>query len=328
LIHCTSTVNITSTKRINEKKGSRRLKKLVENIERLKQQHNAVILAHNYQPGEIQDIADFSGDSLGLSIKAAQTEAEVIVFCGVQFMAETAAILSPEKTVLLPDKSAGCPMADMITAEQLRKLKQEHPDALVVCYVNSTAEVKAESDYCCTSANAVELVSSLPKDRQILFVPDQHLGRFVAERTGRDIVLWPGYCRSHVMITEDDIKNAKAKYPDAIVMTHPECSEPVKELSDELLSTGQMLKFAAESTAKQFIIATETGIIHTLKKQNPEAEFIPASNRAICPNMKKITLEKIIWALEDMQYKISVPDAIREKAKIALDKMVEILPAR
>ena len=304
------------------------MKKLVENIERLKQQHNAVILAHNYQPGEIQDIADFSGDSLGLSIKAAQTEAEVIVFCGVQFMAETAAILSPEKTVLLPDKSAGCPMADMITAEQLRKLKQEHPDALVVCYVNSTAEVKAESDYCCTSANAVELVSSLPKDRQIIFVPDQHLGRFVADRTGRDLILWPGYCITHVMITEDDIKTAKAKYPDAIVMAHPECSEPVKELSDELLSTGQMLKFAADSTAKQFIIATEMGIIHTLKKQNPKAEFIPASNRAICHNMKKITLEKIVWALEDMQYKISVPEAIREKAKIALDKMVEILPAR
>jgi quinolinate synthase len=304
------------------------LKKLIENIERLKRQHNAVILAHNYQPGEIQDIADFSGDSLGLSIKAAQTEAEVIVFCGVQFMAETAAILSPEKTVLLPDKTAGCPMADMITAEQLRNLKQEHPDALVVCYVNSTAEVKAESDYCCTSANAIELVSSLPKDRQILFVPDQHLGRFVADRTGRDIVLWPGYCKSHVMITEDDIKTAKAKYPGAIVMTHPECSEPVKELSDELLSTGQMLKFAAQSSAKQFIIATETGIIHTLKKQNPEAEFVPASNRAVCPNMKKITLEKIIWSLEDMQYKISVPEAIREKAKIALDKMVEILPAK
>jgi len=303
------------------------LKKLIENIERLKQQHNAVILAHNYQPGEIQDIADFSGDSLGLSIQAAQTEADVIVFCGVQFMAETAAILSPKKTVLLPDKSAGCPMADMITAEQLRKLKQEHSDALVVCYVNSTAQVKAESDYCCTSANAVELVSSLPKDRQILFVPDQHLGRFVADRTGRDIVLWPGYCRSHVMITEDDIKTAKAKYPDAIVMTHPECSEPVKELSDELLSTGQMLKFAADSPVKQFIIATETGIIHTLKKQNPEAEFIPASSRAVCPNMKKITLEKIIWALEDMQYKISVPEEIREKAKISLDKMVEILPA-
>jgi quinolinate synthase len=304
------------------------IKKLVEKIKGLKHQRNAVIIAHNYQPGEIQDIADFGGDSLGLSIKAAQTEAEVIVFCGVRFMAETAAILSPEKIVLLPDKSAGCPLADMITAEQLRKLKKEHPDALVVCYVNSTAEVKAESDYCCTSANAVEVVSSISKDKQIIFVPDQHLGRFVADRTGRDLILWPGYCLTHVMITEDDIKTAKAKYPDAIVMAHPECSEPVKELSDELLSTGQMLKFAAKSTAKQFIIATETGIIHTLKKQNPKSEFIPASNRAICHNMKKTTLEKIIWALEDMQYKISVPQEIREKAKQALDRMVEILPAR
>ena len=303
-------------------------KKLVEKIVRLKQQHNAVILAHNYQPDEIQDIADFTGDSLGLSIKAAETDADVIVFCGVQFMAETAAILSPEKTVLLPDKSAGCPMADMITAEQLRRLKQEHPNALVVCYVNSSAEVKAESDYCCTSANAVELVNSLPEDRHIIFVPDQHLGRFVAERTGRDLVLWPGYCITHVMITEDDITTAKAKYPDAIVMAHPECTEPVKELSDELLSTSQMLKFAAKSTAKRFIIATETGIIHALKKQNPQAEFIAASERAICPNMKKITLEKIVWALEDMQYEISVPKAIMERAKKALDEMVGVLPAR
>ena len=302
--------------------------KLVEKIARLKQQHNAVILAHNYQPGEIQDLADFTGDSLGLSIKAAETDANVIVFCGVQFMAETAAILSPEKTVLLPDKSAGCPMADMITAEQLRKLKQEHPKAIVVCYVNSTAEVKAESDYCCTSSNAVEEVNSLPKNRRIIFVPDQHLGRFVAERTGRDLVLWPGYCTTHVMITEDDIKTAKAKYPDAIVIAHPECSEPVKELSDELLSTGQMLKFAEVSDAKRFIIATETGIIHTLKKHNPNAEFIPASDRAVCPNMKKITIEKIVWALEDMKYKISVPEAIRQKAKKALDKMIEILPVK
>ncbi len=302
--------------------------RLLGKIKKLKDEHRAVILAHNYQPGEIQDIADFTGDSLGLSIKAAETDADVIVFCGVQFMAETAAILSPEKMVLLPDKSAGCPMADMITAEQLRRLKQEHPDALVVCYVNSSAEVKAESDYCCTSANAVEVVNSLPEDRPIIFVPDQHLGRFVAERTGRDLVLWPGYCITHVMITEDDINNAKAKYPDAIVMAHPECTEPVKELSDELLSTGQMLKFAKVSDARRFIIATETGIIHTLKKQNPNAQFIAASERAICPNMKKITLEKIVWALEDMQYKISVPKAIREKAKKALDKMVGILPAR
>ncbi len=301
---------------------------LLKKIKRIKDMRRAVILAHNYQPGEIQDLADFTGDSLGLSIKAAETDADVIVFCGVQFMAETAAILSPEKTVLLPDKSAGCPMADMITAEQLRRLKQEHPDALVVCYVNSSAEVKAESDYCCTSANAVEVVNSLPKDRRIIFVPDQHLGRFAAERTGRDLVLWPGYCHVHVVITVDDIKNARAKYSDAIVMTHPECTEPVKELSDEMLSTSQMLKFAAKSTARQFIIATEIGIIHTLKKQNPEAEFVPASERAICPNMKKITLEKIVWALEDMQYKISIPEAIRKKAKKALDKMVEILPVR
>jgi quinolinate synthase len=304
------------------------IKKLTEKINGLKKQHNAVILAHNYQPGEIQDIADFTGDSLGLSIQASNTEADVIVFCGVLFMAETASILSPEKTVLLPDSSAGCPMADMINAEQLRELKQKHPDSLVVCYVNSTAEVKAESDYCCTSANAVELVSSLPEDKKIIFVPDQHLGRFVAERTGRDLVLWPGYCRTHVMITVDDIKAAKAKYPDAVVMAHPECSEPVKELSDELLSTGQMLKFTAESTARHFIVATETGIIHTLKKQNPKAEFVPASNRAICQNMKMITLEKIIWSLEDMHYKISVPEEIRIKAKQALDKMVKILPAK
>ncbi len=302
--------------------------RLLEKIRKLKDERRAVILAHNYQPGEIQDLADFTGDSLGLSIKAAETDADVIVFCGVQFMAETAAILSPEKTVLLPDKSAGCPMADMITAEQLRRLKQEHPDALVVCYVNSSAEVKAQSDYCCTSANAVEVVGSLPQDRRIIFVPDQHLGRFVAERTGRDLVLWPGYCHVHVVITVDDIRTARAKYPDAIVMAHPECTEPVKELSDELLSTGQMLKVAAKSTARQFIIATEIGIIHPLKKQNPEAEFVPASDRAVCPNMKKITLDKLIGSLEDMQHKITVPEPIRLEAKKALDRMVEILPAR
>ncbi len=303
-------------------------KQLLEKIENLKKERQAVILAHNYQPAEIQDLADFTGDSLGLSIKAAETDANVIVFCGVQFMAETAAILSPEKTILLPDKNAGCPLADMTTADQLRELKQQHPDALVVCYVNSSAEVKAESDYCCTSANAVEVVSSLPQNRPIIFVPDQHLGQFAADRTGRDLVLWPGYCASHVVITEDDIKNAKAKYPDAIVMTHPECTEPVKELSDELLSTGQMLKFAQKSTAKRFIIATETGMIYALKKQNPDAEFIPASERAICPNMKRITLEKILWSLKDMQFKVTIPEKIRIKAKKAIDRMVEILPSK
>jgi quinolinate synthase len=301
---------------------------LLEKIERLKAERKAVILAHNYQPGEIQDLADFCGDSLGLSIKAAETDAQVIVFCGVKFMAETAAILSPEKLVLLPDKLAGCPMADMITAEQLSGLKQKYPDAVVVCYVNSSAEVKAQSDYCCTSSNAVEVVNSIPQDKEIIFVPDQHLGRFVAERTGRDIVLWPGYCITHVMITEEDIKNAKTRYPDAIVMAHPECTEPVKKLADQLLSTGQMLEFARKEKAKRFIVATETGMIYPLKKQNPEAEFIAASDRAVCPNMKKITLEKVAWSLEDMQYKITVSQEVRIKAKKALDRMVEILPSK
>ncbi len=301
---------------------------LIKKIKELKTQRNAVILAHNYQLGEIQDIADFTGDSLALSIKAAATDADVIVFCGVKFMAETAAILSPGKTVLLPDKNAGCPMADMMTGEQLRELKRKNPGALVVCYVNSSAEVKAESDYCCTSANAVEVVESLPKNSKIIFVPDQHLGRFVIEKTGREMVLWPGYCPTHAFITEDDIKKAKDAHPGAIVMAHPECIEPVKAISDKLFSTGQMLKFAKQSDAKNFIIATETGIIHSLKKENPDKEFYPAATRALCPNMKRITLDKVLWSLEDMHYKITVPEDIAAKAKKAIDRMIAVLPAK
>jgi quinolinate synthase len=298
---------------------------IIEKINHLKQDRGAVILAHNYQPGEIQELADFCGDSLGLSIKASQTEAAVIVFCGVHFMAETAAILSPEKTVLLPDVSAGCPMADMITAQQLRELKSKYPDALVVCYVNSPAEVKAESDYCCTSANAVGVVNSMPQDRQIIFVPDKYLGSFVAGRTGRDIILWQGYCPTHVIITAEEIQRAKQKYPHAVVLAHPECTEPVRQLSDQLLSTSQMLRFAGESDAEEFIIATEIGIIHTLQKQNPDKKFIAASERAVCPNMKKISLEKLLWALEDMQYKITVPDEIRRRASKSLERMVAVV---
>lgn len=301
---------------------------LLDKIRKLKDDRRAVILAHNYQPAEVQDIADITGDSLGLSVEASKTDADVIVFCGVQFMAETAAILSPQKTVLLPDKDAGCPLADMTTTAQLGQLKSEHPDALVVCYVNSSAQVKAESDYCCTSANAVELVSSLPKDRRIIFVPDQHLGRHVQKETGRDLVLWPGYCLTHVLITERDIEEAKAEHPDAVVMAHPECTEPVKALADRILSTGQMLKFASKNTTQRFIVATEVGIIHALKKRNPRAEFIPASDRAVCPTMKLITLEKILWALEDMKYKISVPDKVSARAKKALDRMVDTIPSK
>lgn len=297
-----------------------------EKISQLKKERNAVILAHNYQPGEIQDLADFCGDSLGLSIEASKTDAEVIVFCGVKFMAETAAILSPEKTILLPEKTAGCPMADMITAEQLRELKGKFPGAIVVCYVNSTAEVKAESDYCCTSSNAVAVVNSLPADKKILFVPDRNLGSFVAGRTGRDIELWPGYCTTHVCITEDDIRKAKQEYPDAIVMSHPECTEPVRKISDELLSTGQMLKFVKKNSTKRYIVATEKGIIHALKKENPNAEYIPATERAICPNMKKITIDKVITSLEEMKERIVVEEEIRVRARKSLDRMVEIIP--
>ena len=302
--------------------------KLLDEIQALKERRHAVILAHNYQPAEIQDLADYCGDSLGLSIQASKTEAETIVFCGVRFMAETAKILSPEKTVLLPEQRAGCPMAEMITAEQLRELKAKHPEALVVCYVNSTAEVKAESDYCCTSANAVAVVQSLPKDRQIIFVPDQHLGRFVETQTGRDLILWPGYCTTHVLISEDEIRRAREQYPDALVITHPECSEPVKEMSDALLSTGQMLTFVKASSAKRFIVATEIGMIHPLRKACPEAEFVPASPRGVCENMKKITVDKVLAALAELQYQVVVPEEIRHKAARALQRMVEILPEK
>lgn len=299
---------------------------LIDKIQRLKMQRNAVILAHNYQPGEIQDIADFTGDSLGLSVQASETEADVIVFCGVLFMAETAVILSPEKTVLLPDKMAGCPMADMINAEQLQALKDQHPEALVVCYVNSTAEVKALSDYCCTSGNALELVQTLPRDRDIIFVPDKNLGGFIVERTGRQMILWPGYCSTHVRILPDDVRSARERHPGATVLAHPECSPEVRALADELLSTGGMLKFAKTSDVTDFIIATEKGIIHSLKKQNPEKAFYPVTEKAVCPNMKKISLEKVAWALEDMQYQITVPEPIRSNAKRSLDRMLQVLP--
>jgi quinolinate synthase len=283
-------------------------------------------LAHNYQPAEVQDIADFRGDSLQLSREAAATTADIIVFCGVRFMAETAAILSPDKTVLLPDLHAGCPMADMITACQLAEMKAKYPNTLVVAYVNSPAEVKALCDYCCTSGNAVELIESLPKDRKIIFVPDKYLGRFVIDKTGRDMILWPGYCPTHMRMDPADIEKLRNRYPDAVVMCHSECTEPVKQLSHQILSTGQMLKFIAKSPARRFIVCTEVGIIHTMKTMYPDREFITLNRPPVCPNMKKITLEKVAWSLEDMQHVIQVPEDIRVRAKRALDRMLEILP--
>jgi quinolinate synthase len=296
---------------------------IVERISTLKKRRNAVILAHNYQLGEVQDIADFVGDSLHLSQRAAETDAGVIVFCGVQFMAETASILCPEKVVLLPDINAGCLMADMITAEQLLANKKEHPEAVVVCYVNSPAEVKAESDICCTSANAVKVVESLGA-REILFVPDQYLGHYVSARTGKKMILWPGFCPTHVRIKPERIKELKREYPQAKVMVHPECTPEVIALADEVLSTSGMCRYAQREEVKEIIVGTELGIIHRLRNENPGRRFIPVSEQAICPDMKSITLEKTLWSLEEMSPEVKIHEEIRLRAKAAVDKLLEM----
>lgn len=296
---------------------------ITEKIFRLKEKRNAIILAHNYQLGEVQDIADFVGDSLELSQNAAKTNASVIVFCGVHFMAETASILCPDKVVLLPDVNAGCPMADMITAQRLREKRKEYPQAMVVCYINSSAEVKAESDVCCTSANAIKIVESLDAE-EILFVPDQHLGDYVSKRTGRKMILWPGFCPTHVRIRPERIKELKREYPRAKVVVHPECTAEVIALADEVLSTGGMCRYARREEVREMVVGTEIGIIHRLRKENPDKKFIPVSEQAICPNMKLITLEKVLWALEEMKPEVKVPEQVRLKAKAAVDKMLEI----
>ena len=297
--------------------------RLIEEILRLKRERNAIILAHNYQLGEVQDIGDFVGDSLELSQRAAQTDAGVIVFCGVHFMAETASILCPDKVVLLPDMHAGCPMANMVTADALRGKKEEHPGAVVVCYINSSAEVKAESDVCCTSANAVRIVDKLPGGIEILFVPDQYLGHYVSAKTGREMILWPGYCPTHVRIKAQDIIRLREEHPQAKVTVHPECRPEVIALADEVLSTGGMCRFASSTEAKEVIIGTEIGLLHRLRKENPGKRFIPASDQAVCPRMKLITLERILWTLEEMTPEVKVPEEIRLRAKAAVDKMLE-----
>jgi len=296
---------------------------VIAKITGLRKERNAVILVHNYQLGEVQDIADFVGDSLELSQKAAKTDADVIVFCGVQFMAETASIICPDKTVLLPDMHAGCPLADMITVPRLREKKREHPKATVVCYINSSAAVKAESDICCTSANAVRLVEKLTNASEILFVPDQYLGNYVATKTGKKMILWPGFCPTHIRIQPQDISRQKAEHPQAKALVHPECRPEVIALADEVLSTGGMCRFARENEAKEIIVGTEIGLIHRLRKENPGKRFIPASEQAVCPRMKLITLETILWSLENMTNQVKVPERIRLKAKAAVDKMLE-----
>ena len=296
---------------------------IVNKILSLKRERKAIILAHNYQLGEVQDIADFVGDSLELSQKAAQSEAEVIVFCGVQFMAETASILCPDKVVLLPDLNAGCPLADMVTAEGLRRRKRELPEAAVVCYINSTAEVKAESDICCTSANAVRVVKSLGSE-SILFVPDQYLGHYVSTKVSKKFYFWPGYCPTHVRILPEHIIELKNDYPQAKVVVHPECRPEVIALADEVLSTGGMVRYARREDVRQMIVGTEVGIIYRLRKENPGKRFIPVSEQAICPDMKLITLEKILWSLETRAPEVKVPEPVRLKAKAAVDRMLGI----
>ncbi len=284
---------------------------------------NAVILAHNYQRGEVQDIADYTGDSLELARLAAKTDAEVIVFCGVHFMAETASILSPDKTVLLPDRGAGCPMADMITEEQLIARKKELPNAVVVTYVNSSAAVKAESDYCCTSANGVKVVQSIDAE-EILFVPDQYLGDFIRRKTGKKMTLWPGYCPTHARILAQDIIERRKEHPKAKAVVHPECRPDVIDQADEALSTSGMLRYAQRDDVQELIVGTEIELLHRLRKENPGKAFFPATEKAVCPNMKKITLEKMLHALETLSPVIKVPEDIRVRALAAVDRMVAI----
>ncbi|MFQ5950399.1 MAG: quinolinate synthase NadA [Nitrospiria bacterium] len=298
--------------------------RLITRIERLKKERRAIILAHNYQVGEIQDVADFLGDSLELSRKAALTDARVIVFCGVHFMAETAAVLCPDQTVLLPDLSAGCGMSEMVTAEEVRTLKAAHPDAVVVCYVNSSAEVKAESDICCTSSNAANVVQSIPKNREIIFIPDQYLGDYVARKTGRQLILFNGYCPTHFRIMTSDIDAVRASHPEAVLMAHPECTPAVSAMADQVLSTSGICMESKKTEKKEVIVATEVGILYRLKKENPEKEFAPACSWCDCAHMKVNNLEKLLWALEEMQYPITVEASIRRRAKKAIDRMLEI----
>ncbi len=322
-------------------------KKIAEEILGLKEERRAVILAHNYQRDEVQEIADFTGDSLELSRTAAGVDCDVIVFCGVNFMAESASILSPEKTVLLPEPEANCPMADMVRVsgerkvwktfpgydEQpgftfphdftLRDMKRQHPGVPVVTYVNTTADVKAESDICCTSANVVKVIESLP-DEEVICIPDRNLSAWAARNTGKKIIAWDGFCHVHDRITAEDVEKARRQHPDALLMAHPECRLEVLELADHVTSTSGMLRFANSSDAGEFIVGTEIGLLYRLRKENPDKTFHPLRKDMICPNMKKTRLSSVLRALKELTHVIKVPEDVRVRAKKALDRMLEI----
>ncbi len=300
------------------------LGQLKEKIAELKEELRAVIVAHNYQRPEVQDIADFVGDSLELSRQCTEVNAQTIVFCGVRFMAETAAILNPNRTVLLAEGSAGCPLADMITVNELREWKQRYPQASVVCYINSSAEIKAESDICCTSANGAGVVDSVLSN-DILFVPDQNLGHYISTQTKKNVILYPGYCYVHHRLKPELVKLAKKLHPDAQIVVHPECRPEVIDLADAALSTSQMLRYAKASSHHSFIIGTEEGLLHCLRLENPDKSFYLISNSQICTDMKKTTLETLAQTMELRQNVVTVPEEVRLKAKQAVDRMLAIV---
>lgn len=297
---------------------------MIAEIDRLRRERNAIILAHNYQRSEVQDIADFVGDSLELSIKASKlTEPDIIVFCGVDFMAETAKLLAPDKLVLMPDPSAGCPMADMVTAEALRAQQAEHPGVPTVCYVNTSAAVKAACDVTCTSANAVKVVKSLGTP-DVLFVPDCNLGAWVQRHTDQHLILWKGFCPTHMRIRPEHVLAAKAAHPEAEVMAHPECPPAVLDLADHVVSTSGMLRVPQDSPATAFIVVTEEGMLHRLRKEHPSKIFYHLDPEALCPNMKKTTLEKVLWCLQDLQTPVDVPAEVADRARRAIQRMLDL----
>jgi len=297
---------------------------IITEIQKLKREKKAIILAHNYQRPEIQDIADYLGDSLELSLIASKSDAKIIVFCGVRFMAESAKILSPEKLILLPREDAGCLLADMATRDELREFKAKHPEAYVVSYVNTSAEVKAESDVCCTSANAVKVVQNVPA-KQIIFVPDRNLADYVQRFTDKEIIAWNGFCYVHDGIEPNIVKKTKDSHPDAKLIVHPECKREVIDLADKVTSTGGMVKFARESDVEKIIVGTEEGMIYRLQKENPKKTFYTIGSARVCRNMKITTLEDVLFALREEKYKIELSDSIMRKAKTALDKMLEYI---
>jgi len=301
----------------------------------LRSKKNALILSHNYQIPEIQDLANFVGDSLELSIQARNADNNLIVFCGVHFMAETVSILAPKKTILIPDLEAGCSLAETINVEQLRKWKGKHPEAVVVSYINTSARIKAESDYCCTSSNAIKIIESIPTNKEILFLPDLFLGAYIEKMTGRKMHIWPGECHVHAQLTAEKVNNIRDEYPNADFLIHPECgcvsnvmydmvNGDISDDKTKILSTGGMVEYTKKSASKEFIVATETGIIYQLQKNNPGKKFRPLKDNAICEYMKKITVEKLYKSLNEEVYRVKVPEEIAKKAINPINKMLEI----